>query len=48
MGNPHTVVMLGSDGKLDGLDLHSLPQVNPAPVNGTNVEFCLLYTSRCV
>lgn len=39
MGNPHTVVMLGSDGKLDGLDLHSLPQVNPAPVNGTNVEF---------
>lgn len=39
MGNPHTVVMLGSDGKLDGLDLHSLPQVSPAPVNGTNVEF---------
>ncbi len=21
------------------MDLHSLPQVNPAPVNGTNVEF---------
>ena len=39
MGNPHTVVMLGSEGKLDGLDLHSQPQVNPIPVEGTNVEF---------
>ena len=27
------------EGGEDGLDLHSLPQVNPAPVNGTNVEF---------
>ena len=39
MGNPHTVVMLGSEGKLDGLDLYSQPQVNPAPADGTNVEF---------
>ena len=39
MGNPHTVVMLGSEGKLDGLDLHSQPQVNPVPADGTNVEF---------
>ena len=38
MGNPHTVVMLGSEGKLDGLDLHSQPQVNPVPADGTNVE----------
>lgn len=39
MGNPHTVVMLGQEGKLDGLDLNSQPQVNPAPEKGTNVEF---------
>lgn len=39
MGNPHTVVMLGNNGKLDGLDLGSAPAVTPAPANGTNVEF---------
>ena len=39
MGNPHTVVMLGSDGKLDGLDLGVAPVITPAPENGTNVEF---------
>lgn len=39
MGNPHTVVMLGSDGKLDGLNLHEAPRVSPEPPEGTNVEF---------
>lgn len=39
MGNPHTVVMLGSDGKLDGLNLHEAPKVSPRPPKGTNVEF---------
>ena len=29
MGNPHTVVMLGSDGKLDGLDLGVAPVITP-------------------
>lgn len=39
MGNPHTVVMLGTDGKLDGLNLHEAPKVTPRPPEGTNVEF---------
>ena len=39
MGNPHTVVMLGSEGKLDGLGLEVAPSVTPIPPNGTNVEF---------
>lgn len=39
MGNPHTVVALGSDGKLDGLGLETAPTVTPTPPNGTNVEF---------
>ncbi|MFW0111639.1 diaminopimelate epimerase [Rothia sp. P5766] len=39
MGNPHTVVMLGTDGKLDGLNLYDAPKVSPLPPEGTNVEF---------
>lgn len=39
MSNPHTVVMLGTDGKLDGLSLHEAPKVSPHPPEGTNVEF---------
>ncbi|MGV3016450.1 diaminopimelate epimerase [Rothia sp. 88186D007BW] len=39
MGNPHMVVMLGTDGKLDGLNLHEAPKVSPNPPEGTNVEF---------
>ncbi|WP_346845162.1 diaminopimelate epimerase [uncultured Rothia sp.] len=39
MGNPHTVVALGSDGKLDGLGLESAPKVTPTPPHGSNVEF---------
>ena len=39
MGNPHTVVALAADEKLDGLGLESAPKVTPTPPNGTNVEF---------
>lgn len=39
MGNPHTVVALGTEGKLDGLGLETAPKVTPVPPNGTNVEF---------
>lgn len=39
MGNPHTVVALAEDMELDGLDLHQVPNVDPAPPHGTNVEF---------
>ncbi|MDO4919539.1 diaminopimelate epimerase [Kocuria sp.] len=39
MGNPHTVVALSEGEKLDGLDLHTAPVVEPAPAQGTNVEF---------
>lgn len=39
MGNPHTVVALGTEGKLEGLSLESAPKVSPVPPAGTNVEF---------
>ncbi|MDY3049832.1 MAG: diaminopimelate epimerase [Rothia sp. (in: high G+C Gram-positive bacteria)] len=39
MGNPHTVVMLGTEGKLEGLNLHEAPKVSPTPAEGSNVEF---------
>lgn len=39
MGNPHTVVALAEDEKLDALQLHQAPTVRPAPPEGTNVEF---------
>ena len=39
MGNPHTVVVLSEGEKLDALDLHAAPVVEPVPSNGTNVEF---------
>ena len=39
MGNPHTVVVLSEGEKLDALDLHAAPAVDPVPSNGTNVEF---------
>nr|WP_094393652.1 diaminopimelate epimerase [Kocuria varians] len=39
MGNPHTVVALSEGEKLDALDLHTAPVVDPAPADGTNVEF---------
>ncbi|GEC99643.1 diaminopimelate epimerase [Kocuria varians] len=39
MGNPHTVVALSEGEKLDALDLHSAPVVEPTAPEGTNVEF---------
>ncbi|MBM7051282.1 MULTISPECIES: diaminopimelate epimerase [unclassified Rothia (in: high G+C Gram-positive bacteria)] len=39
MGNPHTVVALGTEGKLEGLGLETAPKVTPVPPEGTNVEF---------
>ena len=41
MGNPHTVVALSEGEKLDSLDLHSPPAVDPVPGDGTNVEFAV-------
>ncbi|MCT2007071.1 diaminopimelate epimerase [Micrococcus lylae] len=39
MGNPHTVVPVQSFEDLAELDLTRAPHVEPAPENGTNVEF---------
>ncbi|GII99438.1 diaminopimelate epimerase [Sediminihabitans luteus] len=38
LGNPHTVVALGTDDELDALDLTVAPDVRPVPPHGTNVE----------
>jgi diaminopimelate epimerase len=39
LGNPHTVVALPDSADLASLDLTRVPDVQPAPLNGTNVEF---------
>jgi diaminopimelate epimerase len=39
LGNPHTVVALPEAVDLNSLDLTVAPVVNPAPPQGTNVEF---------
>ncbi len=39
LGNPHTVVALSDSADLASLDLSRPPEVNPAPANGTNIEF---------
>ncbi len=39
IGNPHVVVALSSDAELKQLKLFETPVVEPAPVNGANVEF---------
>lgn len=39
VGNPHTVVALGSQDELTALDLSKPPRVEPEPPNGSNVEF---------
>lgn len=39
MGNPHTVVALSEEDKLEQVDLRHAPSVSPEPVDGTNVEF---------
>lgn len=40
-GNAHTVVALAQRSELDELELHRAPVVEPAPENGSNVEFAL-------
>jgi diaminopimelate epimerase len=39
LGNPHVVVALPDSADLASLDLTEVPEVNPAPRHGTNVEF---------
>ena len=39
VGNPHVVVALASNEELDSLDLGYIPQLDPEPTNGANVEF---------
>lgn len=39
VGNPHVVVALADDEELDAADLSYIPQLDPEPVGGTNVEF---------
>lgn len=39
MGNPHTVVALAEPSELDAARLFTPPLVEPAPVEGTNVEY---------
>ncbi len=39
MGNPHTVVALAELVELARTELHTPPEVQPAPPHGTNIEF---------
>jgi diaminopimelate epimerase len=39
VGNPHVVVALASDEELDAADLSYIPQLDPEPAEGANVEF---------
>ena len=39
VGNPHVVVALASDDELDSADLSYIPQLDPEPEAGANVEF---------
>jgi diaminopimelate epimerase len=39
VGNPHVVVALASDDELDSADLGYIPQLDPEPADGANVEF---------
>ena len=39
VGNPHIVVALPSEEDLEALDLTVLPQLQPEPAHGANVEF---------
>ena len=41
VGNPHVVVALADDDELAGVDLTFVPQLDPAPTAGANVEFVL-------
>lgn len=42
VGNPHIVVALADDQELQELQLHSAPVLEPAPLDGANVEFVVL------
>jgi diaminopimelate epimerase len=39
VGNPHVVVALASNDELDAADLSYVPQLDPEPADGANVEF---------
>src|SRR5690606_5592212 len=39
LGNLHVVTALAGESKLDSLDLTQLPELDPAPEGGANVEF---------
>jgi len=39
VGNPHVVVALASEEELDEADLGYIPQLDPEPAGGANVEF---------
>jgi len=41
VGNPHVVVAVASEDELDSADLSYIPQLDPEPVDGANVEFVL-------
>src|SRR6195952_1975610 len=39
VGNPHVVVALADEDELESADLTFIPQIEPDPVTGANVEF---------
>lgn len=39
LGNPHVVVALSNDEELDSADLTYIPQLEPEPADGANIEF---------
>jgi len=39
VGNPHVVVALADDAELDAAELNYIPQLDPRPAAGANVEF---------
>ncbi len=39
VGNPHVVVALASEDELAGLELEYIPELDPAPAAGANIEF---------
>ncbi|MGD8168009.1 diaminopimelate epimerase [Herbiconiux sp. P16] len=39
IGNPHVVVALADDEELDDADLTFIPHLEPAPIDGANIEF---------
>ena len=41
VGNPHVVVALADEEELEGIDLSVIPQLDPEPTDGVNVEFVL-------